>query len=388
MSESKDFRSYFRTDAGLTHLNNAGLSPINLEAEFVVHHWVERYRREGMFCNDAYLEAVDKARAQLAEFLDADAGSLAFFQSTANAVSQIVFQLKLKAGDEVVMWDQEYGSHLYPWQEGCRRTGASLVLVESEAEMATPTEKLLKHVTDKTRVIAVSWVQFQTGALSDLKAIAEFAQKRGIWTVVDGFQGMGVLPFSFRDLGIDAVVGGSHKWMVSPVGVGYLCIRKERVKELAPHNVGAYTFGTCEDPTDLACTPKTDALRFEAGSKQVLEIIALGASAALIKRIGVPVIEKTAIALSQTLADGLRDMDYHVTVSNGLKQKTPIVNFSPTDRSPIRDLNSMVGALVQNKISYARRGPGLRVAPHAHNEEKDIQLFLSVMLGKKDRRQP
>lgn len=374
-----NFRDFFRTDPGLTHLNNAGLSPINIEAENVVKYWVERYRREGMFCNDAYLEGVDKARAQLAKFLDATLGSLAFFQSTAGAVSQVAFQIGLKPGDEVLMWDQEYGSHLYPWQEACARSGATLVLVDSEEDMATPTEKLLKKVSDKTRVIAVSWVQFQTGALSDLPAIVEIAKKRNIWTVVDGFQGIGVLPFSFQKTDIDALVGGSHKWMTSAVGVGYLCIKEDRVKELKPHTIGAYTYGTCEDPTDLACTPKRDALRFEAGSKQVLEIIALGASADLIQRCGLNEIHKTAMTLAQTLADGLEDLGYTLTHSNGLKQGTPIVNFTPSAKSPILTLDEILTKFGKEKISYARRGPGIRLAPHAHNEIQDIERVLKVL---------
>lgn len=371
------FRDYFQTDPGLTHLNNAGLSPINTEAERVVKYWVERYRREGMFCNDAYLEGVDQARRQLAAFLDATPGSIAFFQSTANAVSQVAFQIDLKVGDEILMWDQEYGSHLYPWQEACQRSGADLVLVESEAELATPTEKLLACISDKTRVIAVSWVQFQTGALSDLEAIVEAAKARNIWTVIDGFQGIGVLPLSFRQLGIDVLVGGSHKWMTSPVGVGYLCIKEERVKELRPHNVGAYTFGTCEDPTDLSCTPKRDALRFEAGSKQVLEIIALGASAALIQRCTVAAIHKTALALAQELADGLAGLGYHITLSNGPQQKTPIIGVSSTAKSPLPSTEAMIQRLVSKRISCARRGPGLRLSTHAHNSREDVAQALT-----------
>ncbi|MES2744600.1 MAG: aminotransferase class V-fold PLP-dependent enzyme [Bdellovibrionota bacterium] len=374
-----NFRDFFRTDPGLTHLNNAGLSPINTEAEAAVKYWVERYRREGMFCNDAYLEGVDEARVRLAKFLDATPGSLAFFQSTANAVSQLAFHVNLKPGDEVVMWDQEYGSHLYPWQEACQRTGATLILVESEDQMATPTEKLLRHVTDKTKVIAVSWVQFQTGAVTDLEQVVERAKKTNIWTVVDGFQGIGVLPFSFKDIGIDAVVGGSHKWMTSPVGVGYLCIKEDRVKELSPHNIGAYTYGTCEDPTDLSCTPKRDALRFEAGSKQVLEIIALGASADLIQRCGLQNISRSAITLSQSLADGLKDLDYHIVLSNGPKQKTPIVNIVPTAQSPVKTIDEMIQCLVSHKISYARRGPGIRLSTHAHNEAADIERVLKLL---------
>jgi cysteine desulfurase/selenocysteine lyase len=376
---TKSFRDFFKTDPGLTHLNNAGLSPINIEAEAVVHHWVERYRREGMFCNDAYLAAVAEARERFAHFLDADVGSVAFLQSTAHAVSQVAFQLGLRPDDEVIMWDQEYGSHLYPWQEACRRTGARLVLLESGPDLATPVERLLAAVTPRTRVIAVSWVQFQTGALMDLQPITALARDRGIWTVVDGFQGIGLLPFSFRQSGIDVLVGGSHKWMTAPVGVGYLCIRQERVAALKPHSVGAYTYGTCEDPTDLACTPKVDALRFEAGSKQVLEIVALGASAALLSSCDREAMLSDTLGMAQALADGLRSCGYMIASPNGQQQKTALVNVTPGPHAPLPHLDAMSEALTRAKISFARRGPGIRLAPHAHNRWEDIEHALRVL---------
>jgi cysteine desulfurase / selenocysteine lyase len=375
------FIDAFETKAGLIHLNNAGLSPISRPAEEIVQHWVKRYREEGMFCNDAYLEAVDAARVSMLKFLDADPGSLAFLQSTAAAVSQIAFQMDLKPGDEVVMWDQEYGSHLYPWQEACRRSGATLVLVPSDTEFATPIGKLLAACGPKTKVIAVSWVQFQTGAVSDIEELAAYAQRHGIWSVVDAFQAIGITPFSFRKSGLDAIVGGSHKWMCSAVGVGYLCIKPERARQLRPHTVGAYTFGTCEDPTDLSCEPKTDALRFEAGSKQVLEILSLGAAADLIRDSGIESMQKEALSLAQMLADGLRGLGYAVTASNGLRQKTPIITFTPTEHAPYQSIEDLISAFTRAKISYARRGPGLRLAPHAHNKATDIRTALRLLQG-------
>jgi len=378
----KDFRNYFASKPGLIHLNNAGLSPINIKAEAIVHHWVERYRREGMFCNDAYMEAVEEARHDLAQFLDADNGSIAFFSCTSAAVSQVAFEIDLKAGQDVLMWDQEYGSHLYPWQEACRRSGAQLVLAESTSDLGTPVERLLRYVNDRTRVIAVSWVQFQTGALTDLQALVELKKQRDLWIVVDGIQAIGNRQFSFRESGIDALVGGSHKWMTSPVGVGYLCIEAERARALKPHNVGAATYGTCDDPTSLACVPKQDALRFESGSRSVLEILALGTSARLIHGLGPARLLQKSLELTQALAEGLEDLGYRVARPNGPTLTTPLLNVTASTKAVLGDLELMSQALHKNKISFARRGPGLRLSPHAHNNHDEIHETLRVFSGK------
>ena len=71
------------------------------------------------------------------------------------------------------------------------------------------------------------WVQYQTGAIVDLDQLTSFAREREILTFADGIQGIGQLPFDFEKSGLDFIVGGSHKWMTSPLGVGFLAARKE-----------------------------------------------------------------------------------------------------------------------------------------------------------------
>jgi selenocysteine lyase/cysteine desulfurase len=378
----KDFRTYFASKPGLIHMNNAGLSPINIKAEAIVHHWVERYRREGMFCHAASMQAVEEARHDMAQFLDAENGSVAFFTCASAAVSQVAFQIDLKPDQEVLMWDQEYGSHLYPWQEACQRSGAKLVLAPSAEDFGTPVDRLLQAVTDRTRVIAVSWVQFQNGAITDLAPLVELKKQRDLWIVVDGIQAIGIRPFSFRQSGIDALVGGSHKWMTSPVGAGYLCMKPERVRSLRPHNVGAQTYGSCDDPTSQICVPKQDATRFESGSRSVLEILALGTSARLIQSLGPQRLLQKSLMLGQMLADGLDDLGYRVARPNGPQLLTPMLNVTAGTATALGDVETMSRALQKNKISHARRGSGLRLSPHAHNNRDDILETLRVFSGK------
>ncbi|WP_176736408.1 aminotransferase class V-fold PLP-dependent enzyme [Oligoflexus tunisiensis] len=367
----KDFRTYFASKPGLIHLNNAGLSPINIKAEAIVHHWAERYRREGMFCHEAGLEAIEESRQDLAQFLDAESGSLAFFSCTSAAVSQVAFQIDLKPGQEVLMWDQENGSHLYPWQEACQRSGAQLVLAASAPDLGTPVERLLSQVTERTRVIAVSWVQFQTGALTDLEPLVALKKDRDLWIVVDGIQAIGARPFSFRNMGIDALMGGSHKWMTSLAGAAYLCIKPERARELRPHNVGAQTLENGKD-----------ARRYESGSRPVLEILALGTSARLIRGLGPARLMQKSLELSQMLADGLSDLGYQVARPNGPRLTTPLINVTAGARTVLGDVEAISHALQKNKISHARRGQGLRLSPHAHNNRDDILETLRVFSGK------
>lgn len=355
------------------HLNNAGLAPISKPARDKIIYWANRFYEEGFYTDRDYMNDVLFSRTKLAELLGTVKEEVAFFQSTASAVSQISFHFPLVKGDEVIMWDQEYASHLYPWQEACKRSGATLKLVESEKNLATPYEKILDAVSSNTKVVAISWVQFQTGAMTDLEKLGKELKKRQIFFMVDAIQGLGIFPFKMKEWGISAVVGGSHKWLTSPVGVGFLALNMDDMAKIKPHNVGAYTFGTCDDPTDLFCEPKKDALKFEAGSKQVLEITALGASVNFILEVGVENIQKEVLRLSTLLRKELEENGYtiHSPYSRD-SHFSSIVNFTKKGLSNNEIINKL-------PCLYAQRGPGVRLSAHAFNTDQEILAVIKSL---------
>lgn len=356
------FRSAFSPSGKLVHLNNAGFAPTSQPARDALISWANRFHDEGVHCTDAYYEAVDRAREDLASLLGAQSNEVVYFQNTAGAISQVAFGMKLGPGNEIVTWDQEYGSLINPWKVAAERTGATLKIVPSGVDLETPWERLLENVTQRTKVIAFSWVQFQTGAITDFEQITRVAREQGIWTVMDGIQGLGVRPFHFGSSGLDAVCGGSHKWMTSPIGVGFLALRQDRLNELQPVQVGIRTF---EIPGG--------SQHFEPGSKQVLDIVALGASCRWICDTGIGLIAAEAERLARKLVDGLRGLDIPVNSPHGSQWKGAIVNFGSGN------LDTMKKKLVAAGISYAERGPGLRLSPHGFNTDADIDRALNAL---------
>ncbi len=368
------FKSSFYKSSEWTHLNNAGLAPISLPALESIKYWSERLAHEGSHCTGDYLDAVAKAREHLAHFCGSLPEQIAFFQGTAAAVSQVAFGLELKEGDEVLTWDQEYPSLRNPFEERCRRSNAHLVVAKSESDYSTPLESLLKLVSPRTRVIAISWVQYQTGAITDLAQLGEFARSRGILTVVDIIQGLGCQNFNFSSLNIDFACGGSFKWMVSPAGTGFLVGKSDLIKSLPPLAVGAMTYHTGNDPTQLNTDKRTDASRFEPGSKQILEIIALGASAQLIASVGTSVIAEEIRRLGHELSTKLEEIGFRVHPTRNKAKH--FVNFSGPNKSTT---DKAVQILKQNKVSFALRGPGIRISPHAFNSDEDLDKVIHAL---------
>ena len=367
-SRLEAFKTQFARDPARVHLNNAGLSPITAAARDTIAKWAARFHREGFLTDADYVNDVARARASLATLVGCHADEIAFFQSTSGAVSQVAFGARLEPGDEVLTWDQDYGSLLYPWREACERSGAKLVAATSGPNLETPVENMLAKLSPRTRFVAISWVQFQTGAITDLAPIVDAAHRQGAWVVVDVMQGLGLLPFDMHALGVDAVCGGSHKWLASPVGVGFLAVRREHTSKLRPLLIGASTYGTCDDPVSAACVPKVDATRFESGSKQVLEITALGASVDAVLSTGVGVIGREAQRLATLLRDGLRAQGHHINTPHGDSQRGAIVNVSGPSADVLR----------AGSITFALRGPGIRFSPHAFNTDEEIEAVLSA----------
>lgn len=375
MRSLADFKNQF-SKSGKIHLNNAGLAPISRPALEKLNHWSQRFYQDGFYSDADYMADVLHSRQSLAKLIHCHAEEIAYFQSTAGAISQIAFGFGLKKDEEVLLWDQEYSSNLYPWQEACKRSGAHLKMLVSRPDLATPVSEIITAASPRTKILAISWVQFQTGARTDIKSLVEECHRRGIFVVVDVMQGLGLHEFDFAAWNVDAVAGGSHKWLVSPVGVGFLALRREHLSRFSPLSIGSATYGSCDDPAALACAPKQDASRFEAGSKQVLEITALGASCDLILEVGVASIEAEILKLSGILRKGLRELDFEIH-SPTPEASTSIVNFS-SSRYPLEKIKK---ALAVHPVNFAQRGPGLRLSPHAFNSEDEMNTVLEI-LGK------
>lgn len=215
---------FFKSDK--LHLNNAGLSPMLKPAQDEINYWAKRFYEDGYYSDHDYMARVDWTRQQIANLVDCDKQEIAFFQSCAGGISQFAFGIDLKKDDEIILFDQEYPSNLYPWQQACKRREAKLVMIDSSPETPVSVESVIKSITDKTRIIAVSYVQYQTGILMDLEKLSEICKQKNILFFVDAIQGLGIHPLSFKKLSIDGLVGGSYKWLNSAVGVAFLVLKK------------------------------------------------------------------------------------------------------------------------------------------------------------------
>jgi isopenicillin-N epimerase len=178
-----------------------------------------------------------EAREALAGYVGAGADELVFVPNATTAVNIVAHSLPLRAGDEVVVTDHEYGAVDRTWRFICAQRGATLVRaaipvpVETAAEIV---EHVWSAVTPRTRAICLSHITSPTALIFPVRDIVRRAREAGLISIVDGAHAPGQIPLDLRALGADFYASNCNKWLCAPKGSGFLYARRERQSQLRP----------------------------------------------------------------------------------------------------------------------------------------------------------
>jgi selenocysteine lyase/cysteine desulfurase len=185
-------------------------------------------------------ELLDAPRTEYAEFLGCKKEELAFMHNATEAMSTVAAGLDLKAGDEVLITDQEHPSGRGPWLQKQARNGITVREVEIPLPPKNPeqlVDLLVSAIGPRTRVLSFSGITSLTGLLMPIRQICDAARAKSVMTVVDGAHMVGQVPFRLSELGCDFFAGSPHKWMFAPPGCGLLYVREEMLDQLWPTTV-------------------------------------------------------------------------------------------------------------------------------------------------------
>ena len=377
-----EFKKEFSSREGI-QFNNAGRSPISTSAAERLSTMAFLSQTQASLLDLEWIASLGEVRKTVADFLGAGIDEVAFTPNCATALSQAALGFPLRAGDEVITIDQEYASNYYPWKVACERSGAKFTVIHSGDPMGPAgsdffsgealTKKVLLAIRPGVKIVALSWVQFQTGAVLDLRAIGEKAHSVGAFFVVDGIQGIGQLPFSFQDLPVDFIAGGSHKWMCGPLMQGFFAVKRELLAVLQPTIVGCGTFnrfGTFADPT---AEMELSARKFEAGGFSLMILSSFNETVRVHAQVGMAVVADEIARLSGILRRGLLELPVELVTPLG--QASGITSF----RLPLDVEVKFLERCKEEQIAVAKRGDFVRVSLHAYCSDDDVTRFLSVM---------
>lgn len=357
----------------LIHLNNAGCAPMCDAAANAIHRAAEESVLLGYHGREQAYRAVEGCRSAIARLINCSPDQIALFQNCSTAISAAAFGLGLRPGDRIVTWKGEYGANAYPWHAAAGLTGARVVDVAPNADLTLDLDKFLAAVYRRTRVVAVSWAQSDTGSLTPLEPVAKRCRELGAWLAVDAIQGLGILPFDFPKSGADIVFGGAHKWLRGPVGLGFMAIKRDRIKDLFPLLQGSNTYGLPDEPVEPGKSYRSGASRFEPGSPALFSDVGTAAAIDSVLEKGVARISAAALYMRKLLVEGL--LSHGATVYGPRSGKAaPIVLFSPRG-----DFRESCNALDAAKVSYAVRRGAIRLSPHSFNTQWEIERALKAL---------
>lgn len=245
--------------------------------------------------------AYERARGQVAAFVGADADEIVWTKNSTEGINLLAYtfgnievdshaeavkRFRIGAEHNIVVTRAEHHANLVPWQELCKRTGATLRWLEltpdGRIDLAT-----LDVIDDDTRVVAFGHVSNVTGAVADVAAIRDRARAHDAIVVLDACQSVPHMPVNFHELDVDFAVFSGHK-MLGPTGIGALYGKKALLELLSPFLTGGSMVEIVTmEKTTFAPPPS----RFEAGTQAIAQAVGMGAAAEYLANIGMNRIE-------------------------------------------------------------------------------------------------
>lgn len=231
-------RSPWLLEPGISFLNHGSFGACPTPVLEAQRAWRDRMEQEPVRFLAGELEGhLDTAREDVAAFLGADPGGLAFVPNATTGVSTILASLRFRGGDELLAGDHEYNATLNALAAAARRDGARLTLVRIPFPIRDPSqvvEAYLDAVSPRTRLALVSHVTSPTAVVFPVAAIVRELDRRGVDTLVDGAHAPGMLPIDLEQLGAAYWTGNGHKWLCGPKGAGMLHVRADRRAGIHP----------------------------------------------------------------------------------------------------------------------------------------------------------
>jgi selenocysteine lyase/cysteine desulfurase len=323
--------------------------------------------RDCSFNNRAkFAELLEASRAKVAGQLGVSPEEIALVRNTSEANNTINNGLDLRAGDEVVLWEQNHPTNNVAWEVRARRFGLEIVRVATPKVPRSAKELLdpfVRGFRPKTRVLALTHVSNVSGVRLPARELVEAAHSRGIYVHLDGAQSWGALDFDLKEIGCDSYSASAHKWFMGPKEAGILYVKEENISRIWP-NVVAPGWGDDADP-DVKGARKFESL----GQRDDACLAAIGTAVDFHRSIGHGRVEARVMELATALKNGLKEKGFSLVTPLDPEMAGGVVIVEvPSHRN--REVMDLL--YKEHGIAAAPTG-GLRLCPHIYNTMEHVE---------------
>jgi len=369
----EEARSQFPIIRNFNFQNHAAVAPLSAPAAEALCGYAHELR-DSAYLSGAYYRAADRVRVLAARLIHADPAEVTFIKNTCEGINYVANGIAWLTGDNVVSTNMEFPANVYPWMN-LESRGVTLKRVPEE-DGRVPFDRIAAAIDKRTRVVAVSAVQWSNGFRMDLARLGDLCRDRGVLLFVDAAQALGVHPVDVKGMRIDFLAAGGHKWLVSPEGIGVFYCSRELIGHLRPSEPGYMSMKHGYEASEARIDFHEDARRFDSGVYNLAGICALGASIKLLLDVGIENIQYQVKQHTDFLVEGLRGKGWSVHSPRTPSEWSGIVSFS-SDRHDNDALRKHLRS--EFKIVLANRLGRLRASPHFYNTREEMQQLIEAL---------
>jgi kynureninase len=351
------YRGEFPVFQSSVYLNTCSLGPLGERSRRKVLEFLDLWQSRGASAwYDVWWEALGDLRARYARIVNAAPNEIALAPSISVALSAVAESLDYRKRPKVVITSLDFPTVAHQWLAKAP-AGVELVVVDSPDKISVPVEAIARAVDDRTALVVTSHVYFTTGAIQDIRRVAEIAHAHGALCLIDAYQSVGQIPVDVQDAGVDALLAGGLKWLLGGPGIVFLYVREAVARRLEPRIAG--WFGQREqfafDPRAL--TFHDDARRFEMGTPALAAVYAQLGGLEYIEEIGLPRIREVTAALTDDLIATVRAAGFTPKVAAEPERRSAIVMIPmPDPAAAVRHL-AAGGVIVDSRPGHVRFSP-------------------------------
>lgn len=356
------------------YLDHAAVCPLPFPVASAMRQRITDQEQTGYANSDQWRNAQMSCRHLGGQLMGCDPEDISIIGSTSHGLSLIAEGLDWTSGDEILVGEEEFAANVAPWLN-LQNRGVRVVRFRQPDGRVDPTA-VAEAITDKTRLLSVSWVAFHSGWIAPLAQLAALCREHDVHMVVDAIQGLGVLPMDLGAFGVDAVVADGHKWLLGPEGAGIMAVTPEFRAQLRPvisgwRNIqrepGSFFLHRLEH--------LEDGRRFEPGATNDVGIAGLSAALDLLINVGPENIRARVEMLTRLLT--------RILIAHGWDV------FSPGSGQPIAGIvaarhpgvppKEAAKRLHGRKVVCSVRQGCVRFSPHFYTTKGELEAFDTIL---------
>ena len=378
-------RSAFTIPKDTTFLNCGYMGPLPKKVEAAGIEAMKRKRNPGLISASDFFTEADALRKEYAKLVNIkETNRIVVIPSVSYAMANVVKNIHLSKGDEVIVAAEEFPSDYYPWARHCEETGATIKTISPPDTFIRRGEqwnnRILEAINTNTKVVSMSNVHWADGTLFNLKEIRKRTKDVGAALVIDATQSVGAMPFDVQQIQPDALICVGYKWLLGPysIGLAYYSPMFDNGKPVEESWMNRLNSEDFRGLVNYQSQYKEESLRYEVGEhSNFIYVPMLIESLKLINKWKPANIQKYCAGITSEPIKKLREAGFWIEDSDSRGQHLFGI------RVPAHiDLDKVSARFKKNKVYVSVRGNAIRVAVNVYNTKADLEKLAALLLSK------